>query len=788
MAKRKDKKAERVKHLFNQVNSNNRVQWEYINQKGYDFSNDNQLTENERELLEQQGMPTFTINRITPVVEMLNFYATANSPRWQAVAAEGSDSDIAAVFSDMADYIWYNSDASTLYANAINDSITKSIGYLQVAVDPNQDHGMGEVVIKQPEPFDLFVDPKSRDMLFKDAAYVMTRKILPKKHLYEIYPDHKAKIKAASADNENSYDLSEKSYGSELKDFGYKDITHSESLDPDTAEHDDLIEVYEVYEKENLLYVNLFFRIPPDEEQIKAAKEQVDIQMQKMAEEMNVQLLEQQQEMQMAVQEGKMLPERFELEMKNAQEMMQQQLATAEKEMMSDIISKSSIIDNKIVSKQEFNIMQKNEEFAQYIVDAVEFYQPKIKHTLVVGDKTLFDMHLPSNITEYPIIPFHFKWTGTPYPISAVSPLVGKQRELNKAHQIMVHNASLGSSLRYLYEEGSVDTDYWEKYSSSPGALLPVRPGATAPTPIQPAPLSNAFFGIVQEGKGDMEYLAGIYSSMMGDTGAQSDTYRGMLAMDEYGTRRVKQWLRNSIEPALRQLGHVMMQYSQSLYTAQKVFRVVQPNNIKSDKEVRINVPLYNDYGDVIGKYNDYASAKFDIRIVSGSTLPVNRWAYLEELKQLLNLGVIDDIAVLSETDIRNKEKIAQRKSMYAQLQSQLQGMEDTLKDKEGTIETLERQLVQAGIKGKVMQAEMEINRKKEQEKAAVTVEANKAKNAVMTDQERIANQLEMERQATHQNAQQVLNKAQLTANQINNEAKLDAKVKRNSQQNVGNE
>ena len=39
MGKRKDKKAERIKQLFNQVNSNNRVQWEYINQKGYDFSN-----------------------------------------------------------------------------------------------------------------------------------------------------------------------------------------------------------------------------------------------------------------------------------------------------------------------------------------------------------------------------------------------------------------------------------------------------------------------------------------------------------------------------------------------------------------------------------------------------------------------------------------------------------------------------------------------------------------------------------------------------------------------------
>ena len=761
MAKRKDKKAERVKHLFNQVNSNNRVQWEYINQKGYDFSNDNQLTESEREDLEQQGMPTFTINRITPVVEMLNFYATANTPRWQAVATEGSDTDVAAVFSDMADYMWYNSDANTLYANAINDSITKSIGYLQVAVDINQDHGMGEVVIKQPEPFDIFVDPKSRDMLFRDASYVMLRKILPKKHLYELYPEYKSKVKNATSDNENNYDLSEKAYGTHLKDFGYKDISHSESIDPENGEHDDLIEVYEVYEKENILYTNVFFRVPPNEEQIKAVREQVKIKISKMAEEMNVELLEQKQQMELAVQEGKMLPERYELEMKNAQEMMQQQLAAAEKEMMSELITKSSVIDNKIITKKEFVIMQENEDFAKYIVDAVEFYQPRIKHTVVVGDKTLFDIYLPSGITEYPLIPFHYKWTGTPYPISAVSPLVGKQRELNKAHQIMVHNASLGSSLRYVYEEGSVDTDYWEKYSSSPGALLPVRPGATPPTPIQPAPLSNAFFGIVQEGKGDMEYLAGIYSSMMGDTGSQAETYRGMLAMDEYGTRRIKQWLTNSIEPGLKHLGIVMMQFSQAVYSAEKVFRVVQPNNIKEEKEVRINVPMYNDYGDVIGKFNDYASAKFDVRIIAGSTLPVNRWAYLEELKQLMSLGVIDDIALLAETDIRNKDKIAQRKSLYSQLQSQMQSMESSLKDKEGTIETLERQLVQAGIKGKVMQAEMEITKKKEQEKANVTVAAGKVKNDQTTQQQKLAMQVANEQTRMKQSVDNIIRKVE---------------------------
>ena len=62
--------------------------------------------------------------------------------------------------------------------------------------------------------------------------------------------------------------------------------------------------------------------------------------------------------------------------------------------------------------------------------------------------------------------------------------------------------------------------------------------------------------------------------------------------------------------------------------------------------------------GEAIGKSMDISAQKFDIRIVSGSTLPVNRWAYLEELKQLMQLGVVDDIAVLAETDIKNKDKI----------------------------------------------------------------------------------------------------------------------------------
>jgi len=716
------KAADRIKEMFNTANTGTRIQWQYINQKGEDFANDNQLTRAEKNALQEAGMPTFTINRIIPIIEMLNFYATANNPRWQAVGTEGSDSDVAAVFSDIADYVWYQSHGSTLLSNCINDAINKSVGYLQVTVDPDADRGLGEVKIIQPHPFDLWVDPKSRDILFKDASYIMIRKVLPKSHVKQLFPGMEKKINKASSMNYAEHDYSEKP-----KDFEQKDFTIYDTDDPvdlnDSNATETMVELYELFEKIKVPFVSVFYRVPPSPEQLNQIQQQLSKEMAALQAEMEVKLKETQVSIQQAVQSGQMLPERAELEIRKAQDEAQTQIQIAQQEMMAKLQEQASKTENMSISKREFDALLKNQEFAKNVINAVPYFTTRIKQTCVVTDVLLYEKVLDEKIVDYPIVPFHYKWTGTPYSMSAVAPLIGKQRELNKAHQLMVHNASLGSSLRWLYEEGAIEEDEWEKYSSAPGAMLKYRPGHNPPTPVQPMPLPNAFFGLVQQGKGDMEYLAGIYSSMQGDTTQQHETFRGMLAMDEYGTRRIKYWMKNCIEPALRQLGEVVRQYTQSVYTANKVFRIVQPNAIQSEKEVEINIPIYNDFGEAIGKWKDYATAKFDIRVISGSTLPVNRWAYLAELKELMQQGVIDDVAVLAETDIRNKEQILKRKSMYAQLSGQVQQLSEAVKDKDGTIETLERQLVQAGIKGKVMQAEVEISKKKEEVKAGLDKE-----------------------------------------------------------------
>jgi len=220
---------------------------------------------------------------------------------------------------------------------------------------------------------------------------------------------------------------------------------------------------------------------------------------------------------------------------------------------------------------------------------------------------------------------------------------------------------------------------------------------------------------------------------MQGDTGSSPETYRGLLAMDEYGTRRIKAWMQNIIEPSLEHLGKIFKDFSQDTYQAHKVFRIVQPNNINEEKSVEINVPIFNDFGEAIEKWNDYSASNFDIRIIGGSTLPLNRWALLEEYFKWYQSGLIDDIAMIAETDIRNKESIIKRKSVYMQLRNQLEELGGIVTDREGTIETLERQLVQSGIQSKVQNADMKIQKDLLETEAAQSMLRNKLKSDTTT-------------------------------------------------------
>ncbi len=705
----KKTKAHINKQLWDRANNSHRQRWQTLSQKGYDFYLNEQLSKEEKDQLEESGMPTFTINRVTPIIEIMKYFVTANNPKWKAVGATGDDVDVAQVHSDIADYCWYLSNGKSLYSQIALDALTKGVGYFLVDVDKDADRGMGEVRFSRLDPYDVYVDPASRDFLFRDANFIQVRKNIARSRLINMLPEFAAKIKkVAKSTDVVSYSQRDTDLGETIQP---EDITMGISLE---AEDEDIVPYYETYHKKKFKYRNVYIKIEPSKAELLRLKEQVEKEVQSFREEVEVGLIEKQIKIEQAVQSGEIIPERAQLEIKKSQEMAAQAIREKEMELISRARDEATIVKQEVMPESQYKLLINNKNLKKNIVDSVVFYENRVVQTCSAGDDVfLYEYTLP--IREYPIVPIPYMYTGTPYPMSAVTPLIGKQQEINKAHQIMLHNANLASNLRWMYEEGAVPEEEWEKYSSSPGALLKYRQGFATPTPILPAPINNAFYTVVQEGKSDAEYISGVPSAMMGFAQDQAETYRGLLANDEFGTRRLKAWMGSVVEPALEHLGRCFQMQAQRHYSVEKVFRIVQPEAGQSpqeqEKEVKINIQIYNDYGEAIGRFKDYASARFDVRVVAGATMPVNRWALLEEYFKWFQAGLIDDIAMIAETDIRNKKQVIERKSVYSQLQGQVSSMEEALKDKDGTIETLERQLVQAGIKMKVGDAGNEIRK-----------------------------------------------------------------------------
>ena len=116
----------------------------------------------------------------------------------------------------------------------------------------------------------------------------------------------------------------------------------------------------------------------------------------------------------------------------------------------------------------------------------------------------------------------------------------------------------------------------------------------------------------------------------------------------------------------------------------------MQPNN--KPKEIVVNSPLYDDIGNVVGKMNDITVGKYDIIVLSGSTLPSNRWGRFEYYMQLYQSGLIDQIEVLKQTDVADMEGVLERAGQMQQLQQQLQNQDEEIKKLKGDLQTAQRE------------------------------------------------------------------------------------------------
>lgn len=371
------------------------------------------------------------------------------------------------------------------------------------------------------------------------------------------------------------------------------------------------------------------------------------------------------------------------------------------------------------------------------IVEAEEVLLKRCKRTTTVGQEhVIADEILP--IDDFPLVPIVNVHTNTPYPHGDVREMRDPQNEKNKRRMVIINHAMSAGTNRTMAADGTVDVKMWERKAGIPGAVLTytAMPNVDKPSPFPSEQLPNAFFAMEERSVRDAEYLTGIHPVMMGDPTNAPDTYRATLMMEETGTRRIRGNDMATIENALSRLGCVVLQVAQNHYTKEKIVRVIGENGAMT--RFVVNQAELDDRGNMVRTTNDLSVGQFDVICVGGSTLPSNRMAQLEMYEQWYSMGLVDREAVLRKADLPDVDEILQRVGEVQQLQGALSQQGEEIKNLQGILQTLRRQLIQQDIK----MTEKEYELLKQAELVAVQAQAKVAKALMVSRADSFAKSL----------------------------------------------
>jgi hypothetical protein len=316
----------------------------------------------------------------------------------------------------------------------------------------------------------------------------------------------------------------------------------------------------------------------------------------------------------------------------------------------------------------------------------------RVHQCITIGDKLLYKGHLPTS--EYPIVPLNNMWSRTPYPISDVTMVRSLQEMINKLNSLIVANAASSTNQKVLLPRGSQDKSRIEaELNKSGSTVIEYDADIGAPVIFGAQSFPNALFSQVQMYVQMIERQFGIYAIMQGDASVAPQTFKGTIAMDEFGQRRIKS-KKDDMESSVNQLAKVMLDYARSVYREEKIIRIVEPNNAVT--EVAMNSIKYDDLGREISKFNDISQGVYDIIVVGGSTLPSNRYAQMEYYMEMYKNGLIDQVEVLKKSEVVDVEGVLERFGYIRQLEGQMQQLQEEVKKLRGDLQTAEREEVHA--------------------------------------------------------------------------------------------
>ena len=653
-----------------------RAEWAKQAVEDSEFRAGAQWTKSQIDTLKSRNQSPVVVNCIHNAVEQAKALLTTNKPRFQATGRDDSDVKTARVISDIMEWIWDNSNGNIILKQAIDDYYVKGMGCIMAYPDMNADFGKGEVMLKSVDPMDVFIDPSSRDTFAQDANHIMIAKKIMESQLLLQYPDYEELIKEA----ENTSLLEDYSTSRDHSDYNQQIGPYNKGNSRGNHDKDRELEVVERFTKVKMPMIRVYDPYEPREhiftkEAYEEYLKRPAFVMKKRSIDEPIYLTSKED-----VERANKVYEEFNGMYHEYQDPQTGEIIQLKGEEQAGSVPNST---TQIIPISILDLVQDK------LIQVTEIKCDRVRCVITVGDKLIVDYVKP--IEFYPIIPLMNHHDRNPFPQSDVRLVKGLQEYINKVRSLIIAHASSSTNVKLLIPRGSVDKRNLEQEWAKAGtAVVEFDPELGQPIVAGPVPLPNELYNNEREAKADIERILGIYALMQGDQGGSPQTYKGTIALDEFGQRRIRS-KKDDTEGFLNQLGRVIVQLAQWVYTEEKTIRIIQPN--RSPKDVQVNQLVFDDFSNqILGRINDITVGKYDIQVVSGSTMPSNRWARFEYYKELFSMGVIDQTELLKQTDVADMEGVLERAGIHSQLNNQVQQLQEEVKKLKGDLQTAQRE------------------------------------------------------------------------------------------------
>ena len=579
--------------------------------------------------------------------------------------------------------MWYVSDGNQALRNVIDDYYVMGMGAMMVYIDPLKDYGRGEVCIKDVDPLDVYIDPNSREKLGDDAENIIVSRLFTKEQAMQMYPMYKDAIKNATSDLDTDRPTT-----SRVDDKGivFPEDTQTKT-DASWGENSEYIRGYERYYK---IWVKRFhIKNNVDKTEEVMLEEEMSEYMARPAIRVNGQVITNAEKAKGIIDQLMMKYEQVVQAAEMEDEMDAPPMPQIEELSHADLVEEG-------------------------LIETVSVPVQRVKMCVIMGDQYLYSRILP--VENYPIVFFMNIHNRTPYPVSDVRMVKDLQEYINKTRSLIVAHATTSTNTKILIPSGSVDMQDFENRWAQPGVAIEVDMDQGAPQPIQPTPLPNTLYQNEQVAKTDIDHALGLYELMQGNSEAAPHTYKATVSLDEFGQRKIKSKLQD-IESGLVRIARVAIPIMQQLYQAEKVVRIVQPNN--SITEYAINKKLYDDKSGELNVINDISRGAFDVVVITGSTLPTNRFAQLEMYMDAYEKGIIDKQEVLKKTEVFDMEGVLTRTDIVGKLQGELEQASEEIKKLKGDMQTREREVYHAKQRAELEKFKADLDKASTQGKAS---------------------------------------------------------------------